>query len=251
MAIALDDGEYYEVDSAVLQTPPHTVSLWLRAPDVTNHHISFSITDKDDTDDIWGIFARGDVAGDPLEFNVRSLRLETGNGYTANTWHHALVRESSATDHRIMLDGNLGDEGSSTSSVVLATANRTSIGRFGDGSPLDNNGVDLAEINVWNVGLNDAEGVALSKGYSPLLIRPASRTFYVSAIKAGTTLEDIIGGLSLAKTGTPIDLEHPRMIYPSHNIIMPFAAAAPAVGNRLLTINPPGVDGGFGLGISL
>lgn len=68
---------------------------------------------------------------------------------------------------------------------------------------------DLAEFGCWNAILTDDEFFALCKGYSPLLIRPASLVEYVPMVRDNLSLKRAAPTI----TGTAVT-NHPRIIYP-------------------------------------
>ena len=98
----------------------------------------------------------------------------------ADTWFHACGVFASATSRAAYLNG--GGKGTETTSRVPSGIDRTSVG-VGDGSsaaePFAPAGTgDIAEVGIWDVALTDAEVLVLSRGVSPLFVRPAALIAY-------------------------------------------------------------------------
>lgn len=85
----------------------------------------------------------------------------------------------------------------------------------------------MAEFAIWGgVFLDDAEAVALSKGYRPAMIRPGSLVLYQPMLRANADLKT---GVAPTLTGTTVS-EHPRIIMPRRSKVKrmrPTVAAAP------------------------
>lgn len=71
----------------------------------------------------------------------------------------------------------------------------------------------LAEIALWNVYLTAAEQATLSRGFSPLFVRPSALVFYAPLIGRNSPETDLRGGLTGTVTGATTGA-HPRIIYP-------------------------------------
>lgn len=157
--------------------------------------------------------------------NVITAQLGDGStaGFTntvstisANTWFHACASFSGAA-RNVYLNGT--GKVSAATALVPTGLNRSSIG-VGDGnttfSPFAPAGTGyLAEVGMWSVVLDDAEVAALSKGLSPLQVRPVSLVGYwplygnnspENNFKSNANAAVIQGSLSQAA--------HPRVILP-------------------------------------
>lgn len=218
-------------NSAPVTGYPFTLSAWIYPANITTFEVILFIGDKDVDTDLWLLVAEGSTSPDPITFRSRAggsnADASTTTGYSVNTWHHACAVATSATDRAAFIDG--GSKGTNTTSNSPSGADRVAIGaneRLTAGAYFNGR---IAEAAIWSVALTDAEVVALSKGYSPLFIRPGSLVFYSPLIRDDD--RDIIGGLSLTANGTPTIAEHPRTIYPvrSQIITAPAAAAAGAL----------------------
>ncbi len=69
---------------------------------------------------------------------------------------------------------------------------------------------EISELAIWNRLLSDAEGIAVTNGFSPLFF-PEGLVFYAPLIRE--TL-DYAGGVTLTLTGTTV-ATHPSTIYPA------------------------------------
>lgn len=76
-------------------------------------------------------------------------------------------------------------------------------------------GVDglIAEVAIWNVGLTALEFAALSKGYSPELIRPGARVRYYRLMGRTSPEPDTAKGTTATIVGTVPQASHPGIIY--------------------------------------
>lgn len=97
----------------------------------------------------------------------------------------------------------------------------------------------ICECAIWKVALTNGEMIALSKGFSALLIRPQSLIFYAPLWGRATNEPDLVRTTTITKVNTSgniIRVDHPAIIYPSPQEIRAFGGAGgggPAyVGNR-------------------
>jgi hypothetical protein len=204
--------------SAVLTAAPITMACWFKLTDITNFQALMSLARNNATfGDFFILAARGDVASDPLEANCFSSSpngfgvAATTSGYAANTWHHGCAVFASATDRRVYLNG--GSKGTNATSTNPISIDRTSIGALYRNTPAGYCDGLLAEAGIWNVALSDEEAAILAKGYSPLLVRPASLVAYWPLIGRYSPEIDIKGGYALTVSGATVG-DHPRIIYP-------------------------------------
>jgi len=139
----------------------------------------------------------------------------TGNANSAasanvTAWNHCGCVFSSTTARHTYLNGTKGTV-DTTSATPSGTLDEFRIGQTQTGS----NGIIansvVAEVGVWNAALLDDEMVALSKGFSPLLIARANLVFYRPLIR---DLNSHHVGLNLATTGSPTVSVHPPIIQP-------------------------------------
>lgn len=245
MARTFTATSYLEINSAVISGPPATVMLRFNAANITQLFPLFYIGDKDSPTHYWVGYADGVTSGDPLTMQTRAgggtpgaadFRLTpTGNGYSANTWHSAAFVYASSTDLRVYLDANDGSKGSETAGVTAPSGmDRTSIGRFGDSTPLalPANCV-IAEAAVWNEGLELGEITAYADGVSPLLIRPKAIVAYWPIMGRTSPEKDLFGWGDITLTGTAAQTAHPPMRYPGRVHVVKAAAGGGVVGPLL------------------
>lgn len=130
----------------------------------------------------------------------------SGNTYTQNAWNHGFGSFNSTTE-RIRLNGGTAV----TASVGTVTPiTKTSVGgRFVSGVPGNFFAGRVAEFAVWNEVLTSDEEVALSQGFSPLLIRPGKLVRYWPLIREA---QDLKGATPVTLTGSPSVVDHPRIL---------------------------------------
>lgn len=159
-----------------------------------------------------------------------SVYAATSNQYAAETWNHAAATFGSNTNRRAFLNGQGGTVNTTTRSMT--TPVNTMIGGFNIGSNVFGAmGGDLADAAVWNIVLTDAEIVALSKGVSPLNIRPSNLMAYwpiygISSPEPNLARTGSALNLTLGATGgaTSFQVPHPPVRRPfagTSGIVMP------------------------------
>lgn len=115
---------------------------------------------------------------------------------------------------------------------------------------------EMAEVAVYSAALDASEITALSKGFSPILIRPASLVAYWPLIGSYSPEIDVWkNNLSGTITGSPSASAHPRVYYPTGQMIMPITVLPipPVVVNAsdaLYTHTSSGDDFSLGGGIA-
>lgn len=144
-------------------------------------------------------------------------------GLSLNTWSHVCGVWTNATTRAAYLNGgNKGSPGSGDQSP--SGLERTYSGgyeRSATGFTDLLNG-SLAEFAIWNVALTDDEVASLAKGFSSLLIRPASLVRYRPFIRDS---RDLKSNGTLTVSGTTVVSHVPKIIYPATVFVSPIVAA--------------------------
>lgn len=236
--------EYLEAAGAPVTEWPISVSIWFNGDDVSRNTTMFEIVDASSTNQWCRLMCN--TSDGVLRWNPRggtNRNVYTTNAASDGVWHHGFGVTTDDTDHLVILDGDTANEGTSTDDTSFPTGiDVIGVGRIGDSSDQHYWDGMLAECGVWDVALTRAEGAVLAAGYSPLLIRPGNLVFYLPMVRDEDN--DIVGGLSMTAGGTPTVDIHPRIIYPSAQILQFPSAAAPAGGGL-----PAGSLGLLGVGI--
>lgn len=233
MARFFDDAssEYLENDTAVVGDVPLTLAAWIYSDDVASGDDQ-SIIFVGDKDVSGAHFMLRYDATDPGDFILARHRASgpqgnaTAGTVTVNTWHHAAAVFASDTSRTAYFNGSPGSE-ETTNVTGAITPDRISIGRAGDSSPGNHFSGRIAETAVWDAALTAPEIASLSKGFSPLFIRPQNLVFYAPLIRDEDL--DRVGGLSLTAFNTPTVAEHTRVFYPTTSIFSPFVAAGAGI----------------------
>jgi hypothetical protein len=150
-------------------------------------------------------------------------------GLTAGTWYQFVAVFNTSTSRSIYLNGINGV--TDLDSAVIATSDRTSIGMLGDNSESHYISGHLAELAVYDYALSAADAAFFGGSLCPLLFRPERLLMYVPLGGAASPETDRIGGLDFALSGPPTASAHPRVIYPTAQILQ-FPTVA-AVGGGL------------------
>ncbi len=246
MARLFDDAssQHLNVPVADLDTAPLSISAWAYPDDATINLTIYWVGDKDALTGWQTLFLAGAITGDPLRMQTRAgvnSNAETSNGYVLNSWNHCFGAVSSGGLSRTsILNGDVGNKGTTVDSHNPTGYNRTQIGRRGDATPSGYMSGRIAEVAVWDVELTDDEAVSLSKGISPLLIRPESLVSYRPLYGRGNTEIELISGNNQIARNGPTAAEHP----PIYGIRSPFigvpsAAVAAAAINLVMAPYTP------------
>ena len=133
--------------------------------------------------------------------------------WSTSIWHHAACVFTSTTSRAVFLDGAKDTNGTTVVAPTFGLLDKYTIGEWVRTPNLVRyfNG-HIAEVAVWDVALTDEEITALSKGISPLLIRPDNLVSYVPLVRDED--EDIITGNTFTANGTPTIETHAPTSYP-------------------------------------
>ena len=156
----------------------------------------------------------------------RYTNFETGDISTGVFHLFAFVYNKTGNIQKLYIDGieatgsgAAGTWGSNSLGTNLHIGQRISGTERMDG--------DVAEIAIYSDVLTDADILSMSKGFSPLLIRPDILTSYWKNVRDETT--PYFGEYALTLVGSPTISVHPSVIYPSP-VFSGFGAAAVAAG---------------------
>ena len=244
-----ENSEYLEVDSVPTGWTvaiPMTFSCWFLNDEAAHAASPMGLFDLSVSSiRIYLSYRTDDLLRWTIDSTVGASAPETANTFSDNVWNHALGKSVTTTDHQVILNGDTGNKGTATDSVTgtWGGLDRLSIGRLGDSTPSFHVSGKIAEVAMWDVALSDAEAVILSKGYSPLLVKPESLVFYAPLLdipNAGSP-NDRIGGLALTNFNTVTAADHPEVYYPAPQALGLAAAAAPAATTRRYTLTTMGV----------
>jgi hypothetical protein len=174
--------------------------MWLGDPGEATHSVS--------------IYSGGPFAGDPMHFEHGASWFNTTNGFSANTWHHAIARVQATLTEGI-LDADFANKGSVAHSDASALGRtEVNLGRYGGTNPGFYWDDHIAEAAIWDVLLTDDDVTLLAAGYSPLFVKPESLLFYAPIHGRKSPENDLIAGTSLTVTGSPGASAHMPITYP-------------------------------------
>lgn len=219
--------QYLDLASAPVTGVPLTMSAWYRydtaIADEAEHTV-LSLTDADAFNEL--TIEVGRTGG--VDYAIAMVNENNTNlGFalsttppTINTWQHLAGVFTSTSSRTVYLNG--GNNATETTTSTPATISNVNIGATLSNSVItkDFNGA-IAECAIWNVALTATEILALSQGYSPILVRPGSLVFYTPLVRELTNFK----GTAMTNNSSTV-FDHPRIIYPANYQIAPFAAAA-------------------------
>lgn len=147
------------------------------------------------------------------EYHIRSSgsneNSTTSNTFSDTAWNHVAVIETAADDHKIILNGDTGDQGTNTDSKTVSGVDSFALGYRPKDTPDHYFDGRLAEVGIWNVALNAGELAALADGISCYQIRPSSLKLYTPGVSSTQELIQpyswtVAGSPSIGFTDTPI-----------------------------------------------
>jgi len=227
-----DASSEFGVNTSVsISAMPLSMACWFNTNDLDVNEILISLADSAVGDHWFALGINGSEAGDPVQAWKRggsSSVARTTTTPSINTWHHACGTFASATSTIAYLDGAGKHE--ETTSITPSSIDVTAVGGIRDVSPGQYWSGLIAEIALWNVTLTDAEVAILAVGYSPLFVRPGNLVNYWPLIGRTSPEIDVVGGVNFTLTGTVV-ANHPRIIMPHRQQIIPAVAAVGGVAN--------------------
>ena len=210
--------QFCERASAVRATLPLTISCWIYPTTVSVFQVAAAISHATSAvvGDLFRLMIYNTNVIECASFVGTTATVATTSGtISANAWHHIAATFSSASGQYAWLNGTKGTNGGN--SRTPATADTTSIGR-----EVTNNtqyfpfAGRIAEVAFYSVVLDDAEIVAMNRGYTPLEIRPASLVAYypLGGHYGQFDLDRWKNRYDLTAYNSPTWADHPRVIYP-------------------------------------
>jgi hypothetical protein len=207
-------NQFLSIAAAPVLNPPLTLACWFNSTNTTNIQALVCIN-ATSTVDRHVLYARGDVAGDPVRMQSANQGGANGNadttsGYSSGAWAHACGVVSSNNNRTAYING--GSSGTNTTSAALSTspvqcsiaAQRFSL--FLNGASFAS--ADIAEVGIWNAALTAAEIASLADGMTCDKVRPQSLVFYAPLVR---DLIDYKGGLTITNNNTATVANHPRV----------------------------------------
>lgn len=212
-------ANFLRYSGAVVTGYPFTIACWVRPP--TGIFTAAA--------DFFGIFNSA-AAGDRNRFVLRSNAADavlfaaadsvgstnaTATGtFAGDTWGHICGVGTSATNRACFFNG--GGKGTTTTSRIPASLDRTSIGledNTGAGFAPPS-GTLIAEAAIWNIALADVDAAMLgAQRASPLKVRPDALVGYWPLIGNYGPEIEVIKRQEMAVQGTLSAAIHPAIFY--------------------------------------
>lgn len=149
----------------------------------------------------------------------------TAGALTAGSWAHVGGVYASSTSRVAWLNGTAAT--ANTTSRVPSGIDSIQIGvqSHSSGTLAQPWRGEIAEVGVWSAALDTAEMTALSKGASPLTVRPQSLVYYWAIVGRDSPEIDYISAGDMTVAGTAV-AAHPRIIMPRSTKIRRFRRTA-------------------------
>jgi len=206
-----------------------SVFLWVNSTNSTGEQVWLSNGHDNHPSTSSGWSIENDAGVFKLLYNG-VLRYSTGVSVTNGTWEHFGVVRNAGTSQGYKNGATAGGTTTaapSTPSTVItigaqATNATPTLKRW--------SAAKLAEAGIWDVPLTAGEIQSLSKGISPLLVRPQNLVFYCPIVGRNSPEIELKKSNNLTLVGTS-NSAHPRVIYPFGSEIRSFITppSAPTV----------------------
>lgn len=190
--------------AAVVTAEPFSWACWFYPSDPgTGLQVLISIAAASNNDDFFLLFIENATGklGNRKGFVSGSGNALTDVSVATNVWQHAVGTTSASNARTIRLNG--GTEFTNSTSITFGTTpTRTGIGH---NARLNQDNIfngRIAHCAIWNVVLTAEEQISLSRGFSPLLIRPSALKMYVPVIGNASPEPDVRGSFNMTINGT-------------------------------------------------
>lgn len=183
------------------------------------------MAERDDDDSNPIVWMYLDTANPPKvnafirDIAATSASLSTVNTGALNGWHSAVLVCAATNDHKLYLDADDANKGTSSTTLAdITTLDVTGVGaavRSGRTSIVGVLDGALAESAVWNAALTLDEVTVFHKGARPHTIRPAKLKAYrplTGRRGANGNEEDWVNGVQLVVETTAALQDHPRVL---------------------------------------
>jgi len=144
----------------VLYTMPFSVSLWASCRTTTAVSQCFGLGNSTDADQLFVIQFRGDLAGDPIQAQMRgdnplsNTTAVFSGPYVANRFYHIVAVFTSASSRTIFVDGTQGT--TDTTAHTVEPMNRLAIGGLVRTSVASFSGL-VDDVTIFNTALTANE----------------------------------------------------------------------------------------------
>ena len=212
--------QYIEVGAAVVSDAACTLSCCVFVVSATTDNRALQIYHATGTSVLYL-----DVLNASIDWGERIGYIKTSGTVTcerrrntdAATGYHWIAGAIAAyaSDPAMYVDGSTVTGVSAAGSGGTAAFNRTGCGSILYAGTRYYGAGRVAESAVWASALSTQDGVALSLGFSPLLVSPvALKAYWPLGGAFADDNRDVVGPYSMTAYGSPTSAEHPRTIYP-------------------------------------
>jgi hypothetical protein len=223
---------WFEFGNNIFTADGWSVSVWFYITNTSANSLLWSMSLSGSNNDRYHITAN--VSDNTLRFLVdrtgAGVNVSSSNTWSANTWHHAAVRENGNTDHSVFLDGT--EVNSSTSQnprYSQMNVTRWGAGSFSASNPLRGR---LAWGAHYDAGLSLGAIQSLAAGAYPPSVNPNDLLDFYDFLRgdaSGNEPSHGRGGNLMTENGTMgVDM-NPAIEEPMFPMLLTPDAAPPAV----------------------
>lgn len=203
--------------TSLASTGAFHIAAWAKSTSDAALQFVFGIGSSSDNDPVIVVGLDGTSTGDKLYALCRddvpspgASVMNTGNGYSVNTWHHLQLSNGGVAERYAWLDGNEASGASQTVSMSGAfTPTTTAVGVLKRAAENGFFAGKLARMTIWRSGTaGDLPSMIdrwlLSRGANPLSIKAPAIVYHWD-----DDLVAVTGGQSWTWTGTSTDSDNP------------------------------------------
>ncbi len=182
-----------------------------KVDDATDRHTIFYARTDDPESSIYALVARGDLAGDPVQFvsqrSGTNYTVDSSGSFTAGVWHDVLcMANRDNANLYISLDRAAWDY---TPGAKFPKGTWDTFTVAGDNAFIPCAIGSVAELSIWTTGLYTPSHFHAYAGAH--LLKPNYLQAYWPLVNLDN-LQDIVGGRTLSAYNSPASSEHCRVL---------------------------------------
>lgn len=215
MSVDLNGTNEYLNREATIGGLPLTISCWFKTNSTTTAQTIWADSVKASSGQRYSFFIDTDSKLKASTVASGIFNSAASSASVTTNWEHGVAIFTSSSSRAVFLNGT-----KATNTVTAApsgTRNVMTVGARWDSSVAGVyfNGL-IAEMTIWNVTLDDAEVLSLSRGVPVRHVRPGSilAHYPLGGFYGDNALDFSSGGRNLTEVNTPNWSDHPNLWFP-------------------------------------